>query len=153
MVSENHTQNAQGEPPAVARLRHFYEQFGVDALSEIPAVYSDGVVFQDPTHRIEGLPALQRYFARTTQNITECRFEFQGVHLPPGASAWIEWQMHYAHPRLSGGATLSLEGVTHVQFDERITYHRDYFDLGAMLYEHVPVLGGAVRWLKNRMSG
>lgn len=153
MVSENHTHIEHDEPPAVARFRQFYEGFGVDMLGDIPAVYSEAIVFQDPTHRIEGLPALQRYFARTTANITECRFAFQSVHLTADASAWIEWQMDYSHPRLSGGAPLSLEGVTHVRFDERITYHRDYLDLGAMLYEHVPVLGGAVRWLKNRMAG
>ena len=28
----------------------------------------------------------------------------------------------------------------------------DYFDAGALLYEHVPVLGRIVSWLKRRMG-
>jgi len=32
-----------------------------------------------------------------------------------------------------------------------VTYHRDYFDLGALIYERVPVLGGLIRGIKGRM--
>ena len=148
----DHTRNQAVESPAVARLRAFYEDFGVHALPEIPSVYAESVVFQDPVHRIEGLPALQAYFARTSANLTSCRFHFDTVHELPDSAAWISWRMDFAHPKLRQGAVISVDGVTHVRFDERITYHRDYFDLGSMLYEHVPVVGGAVRWLKGRLG-
>lgn len=151
---QNHTQDGVGDPPALERLKAFYAEFGPSALAQLPEIYSSDVVFQDPVHRIEGLPALQTYFARTVQNIESCRFEFRAIHLGAGAdSAWLEWDMHYAHPKLRRGEPLKLEGVTHVAFAERIHYHRDYLDMGGMLYEHVPVIGGAVRWLKSRMSG
>ena len=29
---------------------------------------------------------------------------------------------------------------------------RDYFDAGNLLYEHLPVLGAAIRWLKRRLA-
>ncbi len=149
---ENHTHNSLVEPPAVARLRAFYEHFGPSALVDIPSVYDDAVVFEDPIHRVEGLAALQAYFGKTTANVTQCAFHFHNVQVLPENAAWITWRMDFAHPRLRAGTPLAVEGVTHLRFGERITYHRDYFDLGSMLYEHVPLIGGAVRWLKGRLG-
>jgi hypothetical protein len=45
-----------------------------------------------------------------------------------------------------------VRGVTLIRFTDRIYYHEDFFDLGAMLYQHVPVLGSVIRYLNNRMS-
>jgi hypothetical protein len=33
-----------------------------------------------------------------------------------------------------------------------VCLHRDYFDLGAMLYEQLPLLGAVVRTLKGRLG-
>lgn len=153
MRPENHTQNAPAEPEALLRLKAMYSNFGKDMIEHVARVYSDDVVFQDPVHRVEGLPALETYLSRTVTNITSCRFEFRAIDCRGDHSAWLEWTMHYTHPRLAGGAPLVLEGVSNVRFDEKIHYHRDYLDMGGMLYEHVPVLGGVVRWLKHRMGG
>ncbi len=35
---------------------------------------------------------------------------------------------------------------------DKVYRHRDYFDAGAMLYEHLPVLGRVVSWLKRRVG-
>ncbi|MEM6986795.1 MAG: nuclear transport factor 2 family protein [Pseudomonadota bacterium] len=153
MGSQNHTQLATDEPDAVANLKGMYARFGRDMLELVPQVYADNIVFQDPVHRVDGLPALQTYLARTVENTTSCKFDFNAVHCHPEGSAWLEWTMHYAHPRLADGKLLTLEGATNVRFEQKIHYHRDYLDLGGMLYEHVPVIGGAVRWLKRRMAG
>jgi len=42
--------------------------------------------------------------------------------------------------------------VSHVAFEERVTYQRDYFDAGAMVYEHVPLFGWIVRWIKRLLA-
>jgi hypothetical protein len=34
----------------------------------------------------------------------------------------------------------------------KIYYHRDYFDMGAMLYEHLPLLGRIIQRLKHRLG-
>ena len=34
----------------------------------------------------------------------------------------------------------------------KIINHRDYFDVGAMLYRHIPVLGSAVKYIDKRAS-
>jgi hypothetical protein len=34
---------------------------------------------------------------------------------------------------------------------DKVLYQRDYYDAGEMLYEHLPVLGWAVRGVKKRV--
>jgi hypothetical protein len=44
--------------------------------------------------------------------------------------------------------------MSYLQFDKagKVRYHRDYFDLGAMLYEHLPLLGSLVKTIKRRLG-
>jgi hypothetical protein len=67
-------------------------------------------------------------------------------------SATIVWSMTFSHRKLKGGAPIEVRGITLVRFTDRIYYHEDFFDLGAMLYQHVPVLGLLIRYLNNRLS-
>lgn len=49
---------------------------------------------------------------------------------------------------------MTVEGATRLEFDEtgKVCLHRDYFDLGAMLYEQLPLLGAVVRTIKGRLG-
>jgi hypothetical protein len=43
-------------------------------------------------------------------------------------------------------------GMTYLRFADRISYQRDHFDAGALVYEHVPLLGWLIRLLKRRLQ-
>jgi hypothetical protein len=62
------------------------------------------------------------------------------------------WQMTFSHPRLRRGKALKVRGMTLIRFTDRIYYHEDFYDLGAMLYQHIPLLGTAVRHINRRLS-
>ena len=58
------------------------------------------------------------------------------------------------HRKVGGGEPIILDGVSVFKYEEgKAVYQRDYFDLGAMIYEKVPVLGSVVRWIKKRAHG
>ena len=120
-------------------------------LSQLDALYTDEVIFKDPVHEVRGLVAMQDYMASICANLDECQFEFLD-QLESDRAAYIKWNMHYRHPKLSAGKLISLRGVSQLHFDQRIHYHEDVYDLGAMVYEHLPLFGGATRWLKNRLA-
>ncbi|WP_346836620.1 nuclear transport factor 2 family protein [Microbulbifer sp. SAOS-129_SWC] len=136
----------------IGELQQYYEEYLAADPAMLGHFYQDDVVFRDPLHQIEGLGALQRYFAAMREDLLECRFEFS-----PGVigdtSACLPWDMHYAHRRLNGGALLTLRGCSLLQFGQRIRYHEDFYDLGAMVYERIPVVGALVRGIKNRLTG
>jgi len=50
------------------------------------------------------------------------------------------------------GETIRIEGASYLKTrNGKIYYHRDYFDMGAMLYEHLPVMGRVIHHLKERL--
>ncbi len=128
-----------------------YRELDADTPKRLGAVYSETVHFKDPVHSVMGLPALQRYFTEVSEHLVFCRFEFLTVEANEH-TAFLRWTMSYSHPRLAAGRALALNGASYLRGDEKIEYHEDYYDLGAMVYEHVPILGRLVSHLKHGMS-
>ncbi|MFJ2982501.1 MULTISPECIES: nuclear transport factor 2 family protein [unclassified Pseudomonas] len=129
-----------------------FAQLDARTLDQLSDLYSDDVIFRDPLHQISGLTALRAYFAELYGNAQEVRYTFEGTDEVQPGHGYIRWTLHFRHPRLNSGRLISLQGCSHVRWHERVYFHQDYFDAGALLYEHVPVLGSAVRWLKGRLA-
>ncbi len=137
----------------LSRFIALYQQLNLQQLHRLPEVYADEVIFIDPAHRIEGLTALGDYFAALYQRLAYCRFEIISQQ-HEGAQAWLSWVMTFSHPRLAAGQPIRVEGATRLEFDAegKVRVHRDYFDLGALLYEQLPLLGPLVRVIKGRLG-
>lgn len=132
------------------RFQQVFRELRHDRLALLDEVYSPGIVFEDPLHRIEGLAALKDYFERMYVGVESIDFEF-GEVLEAPSQAMLTWTMRMTHRRLRPGEELALPGASHIRFADRVLYHRDYFDAGAMLYERLPVLGGVVRAIRRRV--
>jgi len=133
------------------QFEQVYQEFSVACLPQLAELYSDDVIFEDPLHRVVGREALLAYFESMAADLLACRFIVHQRLVGPDGAA-LQWTMEYRHRRLAGGRTLILEGSSHLRWHARISYHRDYFDLGAMVYEHLPLLGSAIRLLKGRLG-
>lgn len=134
----------------VARFQQTFQELRHDNLSRLGAVYADDVLFEDPLHRVEGLEALTVYFERMYAGVESIGFEFGEIVEAPGR-AMLTWTMHMTHRRLRRGEPLALPGASHIRYDQRVHYHRDYFDAGALLYERLPLLGTVVRAVRRRV--
>ncbi|MND95069.1 SnoaL-like domain protein [compost metagenome] len=136
--------------PAFARR---FAALDKDNLERLGELYSTDVLFVDPLHEICGLAALERYFAALYADVQELGFEFHGCDEVHEGEGYLRWTMSYRHPRLAGGRPIQVEGCSHLLWrDGRVYRHRDYFDAGALLYEHLPVFGRAIAWLKRRLT-
>jgi ketosteroid isomerase-like protein len=129
-----------------------YQNLSVDNLSDLKSVYHQDVVFQDPLHLLCGFDNLADYFDQLYQNVSACRFDIKQV-IHQDNHAAVYWLMTYRHKQLKGGKSIEVEGHSLlIGQDDKVIAHRDYLDLGQMFYEHVPLLGGIVRWLKRRAA-
>ncbi len=129
-----------------------YQQLSVDNLSCLNTVYHSDVEFQDPLHKLSGFDSLADYFTELYQNVSSCRFVVNQV-MHKDDNAAIYWTMTYRHKQLNGGKSIVVQGHSLLKGQgNKVIYHRDYLDVGQMLYEHIPVLGGIIRWLKKRVS-
>ncbi|OED36077.1 hypothetical protein AB833_28625 [Chromatiales bacterium (ex Bugula neritina AB1)] len=135
----------------VENFKSLYRDATILTPDALAAVYSNEVVFVDPLHRMEGLDELGQYVDRMYKNVISCGFVYLDEIVVENRAS-IKWDMKLRHKRLAGGREIVVRGATLVQFDDRIWLHEDYFDVGALLYENVPVLGQCVRFLKNRLG-
>lgn len=136
-------------------LETFAERFAtLDSgnLQALDKLYSESITFRDPLHQIHGLPALRAYFTQLYANARDIRYDFHEAGETRPGNGYLRWTLHFRHPRLEGGRVISLDGCSHLQWHERVEFHQDYFDAGALLYEHVPVLGRMIGWLKGRLA-
>lgn len=134
----------------VAHFKYLYRDLMLADLDKLSEIYAEDAVFVDPVHEVHGLDSLQAYISEMCRNLTFCRFEYLDRVISDG-DAYIKWNMHFSHQKL-GAKTIKVRGVSHIQFQKTIVYHEDIYDMGAMLYEHVPVIGMATSWLKRRLA-
>ncbi|MEX3073470.1 nuclear transport factor 2 family protein [Vibrio alginolyticus] len=129
-----------------------YQKLDKQNLHLLEEIYHPDVVFEDAAHRLEGRAALYDYFQSLYANVNRCDFvidEQQQV----GDTGFLTWRMELQHPKLQNGAPILVNGASHLKFSQgQVIYHRDYFDLGEMLYENLPLLGSVIRLVKQRLG-
>ncbi len=129
-----------------------YQQLSKSNLHTLEPIYHKAVIFEDSAHRIEGWDELKRYFESLYANVSRCEFDVQ-EHQQVGENGFLTWVMRLDHPKLQGGKTVNVHGVSHLRFqDGLVIYHRDYFDLGEMIYENLPLLGSVIKYIKQRLG-
>lgn len=134
------------EDHPVVRFQRLFARVTPASDLGLTQLYHEEVLFIDPFHRLTTRGELEQYFARLKKRMTWAEFTFDSAIVTEGAAA-LPWRMAFrskAYPR-----HMSIEGVSHLRFNHRISYHRDYFDVSALVAEAIPGVGGLFRLLKR----
>lgn len=134
----------------ITEFKLFFSDLQNADISELGKLYAGNIVFMDPVHKIRGLVELEDYFNSICADLSQCRFEYLDEVITQD-SAYIKWIMHFKHSKL-GNRLISVRGVSHLKCSEKINFHEDFYDMGAMLYEQLPLLGNVTRWLRLRLA-
>jgi len=64
------------------------------------------------------------------------------------------WKMNLRTKNLNGGEPFSVPGSSRFRLDPqgKVLFHQDYFDVGAFVYERVPVLKNVIFYLKSKLK-
>ncbi|GEM77136.1 nuclear transport factor 2 family protein [Vibrio sagamiensis] len=131
---------------------NIYKNLNKFNLHTLEDIYHNDVIFEDAAHRVEGWTALRGYFDNLYTNVIRCDFDVH-EHQQVGNVGFLIWTMTLQHPKLKKGALIEVKGISHLKIqDDKIIYHRDYFDLGEMLYENLPLLGSVIKSVKQRLG-
>ncbi len=136
----------------VQRIIDTYQTLGPNNLTAVRSLYTSDVFFEDPAHGFQGIDALMAYFQSLFADVDRCEFRFH-QQFAADSDIFLSWTMLLEHKRLKAGETVRVEGASHMKAREgKVYYHRDYFDLGAMVYENLPVLGRIVSLVRKRLG-
>lgn len=133
------------------QVKLFYEQFSAATIARLDDIYTPDVEFRDPIHTIHGGLRLKGYLRRMAASISHYQMRYLDEMVTENG-AYLTWELDYAHRSLRGGSIITVRGMSRLLFTTRVYYHEDSYDLGALLYEHIPGLGFATRQVKHRLA-
>jgi hypothetical protein len=143
--------DAEAEREAIGRFDAFFGDVTVESIrSQIDGFYAPDVYFNDTLKTLRGRQAVEAYFIRMPQHADFVRAKVID-HSRSGANYYVRWIMDVRYK--GAKETVSTMGMTLLRFDKqgRVVLHQDFWDSSAGFYEHLPVLGGVIRWIKSKI--
>lgn len=136
----------------VATIIGRFERLAPADLDRLDQLYTPDARFKDPFNDVQGLPAIRGVFEHMFRVLENPRFVIVDS-VTEGDQCFLTWDFLFGQKRMGPGGQ-RIHGGSHLKLaaDGRIVLHRDYWDAAEELYEKIPVLGGAMRWLKKRAA-
>ncbi|GAB4419896.1 MAG: nuclear transport factor 2 family protein [Bacteriovoracaceae bacterium] len=136
------------------KIKSVFNTLRADNLQILDDFYAPNTLFVDPLGKHEGLENVKKYYKGLYENVKDIRFETREL-ISDGNSHVFVWKMILVADGLNGGAPVTLEGNSLIKFNDQnlVIYHRDYFDMGEFIYEHIPVLGWTLKKIKQKLRG
>jgi steroid Delta-isomerase len=136
----------------VARVVAMFESLAPADLARLPEYYAADARFKDPFNEVQGVDAIRRIFEHMFTALDEPRFVVREI-VADGDQCFLTWDFLFRMKRFSREPQV-IRGGSHLRFDAAglVVLHRDYWDAAEELYEKLPVVGGLMRWLKNRAN-
>jgi steroid Delta-isomerase len=142
------------EADRLESLIGFFENLDRAGLQRIGEFYAPGAWFKDPFNEVTGVAAIASIFDEMFVRLDEPRFVIL-ARLAQRDQAFLVWELEFRFRGAPVAAAQRIRGASHLHFDAdgRVIRHRDYWDAAEELYEKLPLLGIAMRWLKRRVRG
>lgn len=139
----------ESDPQPVTLFKQVFARLTPETVMPLADLYAADIEFEDPFRRIVGRETLAAYFAKLNARVEFAEFAF-GSQVVTSSEAALTWTMtvRTRRPR----QTIQVPGVSVIRFGGLITHQRDYFDVGAMLYERLPILGWVLRRFKRLLG-
>jgi len=141
---------AMADPKGMS-ISEFFNKATYENMDQVcREFYANDIEFIDPLGEVNGIDNIIKYYKNLYENVVSIKFETVN-EFERGEESVFVWQMHLVHKKVGSGAPILVEGVSVFRFENgKAVYHRDYFDLGTMIYEKIPVLGSLIRWIKEK---
>ena len=130
-------------------IQTFFNTLNKNTIDIVDDFYDANVHFQDPVVNFSNRDQVKKYYARLYKNVESIVFEFSD-EIKQDKRSVAAWKMTV---RMKG-KPISVDGVSVIKFggmEGKAVYHRDYFDMGAFIYEHIPLLGNVIKGIKGKM--
>ncbi len=134
-------------------LLRFYETLTPDRVEDFGFYYAENAYFKDPFNEVNRLEDIREIFARMFRQVADPRFVLS-ERAGDAGGLFLVWEMRFRMNSWKPQQVQSIRGASHLRLgdDGKVTYHRDYWDTGEELYAKLPLIGGAVRFLRRAIG-
>ena len=142
----------------ISRFCKIYTDICQISPDDLESVYGKDIVFIDPIATHQGIGEVKSYFSNLLTQAQSCKFDIADVFVcskekdsRSKVTHVVNWTMRLTLKNNSKHITL--DGTTQLGVvNDTIIYHKDYYDLGEMVYEHVPILGFVIKKIKGKLA-
>lgn len=149
-------------PPGMVRYIEFMTNLSEARLTELPTLVTEDLWFEDPFNRLRGREAFAACLHEMLSQLGDLEIDVTHVGVLRAAAApsdaagdayVLRWTFSGLLLRL-GRRPWQITGMSEVRLaaDGRVCAHIDYWDAARGLYEYLPVVGGAFRWLRRKLA-
>ncbi len=138
---------------AMTKTQKFFDDLSVDTMHLVDEYYTEDIQFLDPMVEITGRDNLKDYYAGVYAAADEVSFEYLS-EIQYQQELVLVWRMTFNNKKLNKGKDIIVDGTSHIKLNDQgqAYYHRDYFDMGAMIYKYVPVMKHMVKYVNRRLA-
>ena len=131
----------------IKQLTLCYENLKKESLNELNIFYDENVFFKDPFNEIKGIDNLRNVFVHMFKTLENPKFVIIDT-IENNQGAFLTWNLIF----ILKGKESKIHGSSHLKFnkDNRIVYHRDYWDVGEEILSNIRFVKFLYRlFLKN----
>ena len=130
-------------------LTLWYENLKKDSLDKIDFFYDENVFFKDPFNEFKGRDKLMKVFTHMFENLENPHFVILDT-IENSGSAFLTWDFFL---RIKG-REYKIHGSSHLKFNKenRIVYHRDYWDVGEEILLNVPFIRVMYSYFRKKLA-
>jgi hypothetical protein len=147
--------DSPGEKAGLERFKNFLQGIGnVDFVRKNTLETYAADAYLDDTLAIHhGAAEIEAYFVKTSETMTSYKVTINDVGRS-GEDYYVRWTMVFAAPALSGGKPVHSIGVSQIRLNRegKVEFHQDFWDSGRNFYEHLPLIGGGVGYVHQRLQ-
>ena len=127
-----------------------YEELSLERIDELESFVDVSVRFKDPFNDIVGRTKLRKLLKRVLSSVSNPVFRVTSQSWD-GDVLYLRWSFN---GNIKGLGNWTVEGMSEVIFNEQgmVIEHIDYWDTGEQFYEKIPIIGGLLRIIKNRLE-
>lgn len=116
------------------------------------ATYADNVYFNDTFATLNGIDELVEYFGHTVNMMQGAQVNILDV-AKSDSDYYVRWEMDMEFYAKSKKIKSKSIGVSQLRFNAKgkIIYHQDYWDSANAFYQHLPIVGGLVKRVRDGM--
>lgn len=124
-----------------------------NVAAKVREVYAPEAWFNDTVATEVGVEAIERYLLKTARGAELVQAKVKDVAVS-GSDCYVRWTMEVRAPKLAGGKPITTEGISQLRFDPegRIILHQDFWNPAAGIYQHLPLLGPAIRYVNSLIA-
>ena len=132
----------------INRVKEWYESLTEKSLKSIYDLYSRDCFFKDPFNEFRGIDKISRVFLHMFEEMEKPRFIFLDM-IDGGDQYFITWDFIF----VMKGKEHRIHGSSHLKIsNDKIVYHRDYWDVGEEVLLKIPVIRSIYGLLVNKLK-